>query len=77
MSPEFANLLSLHIGNAYAKQLAFADFLGERNWRVSISEGRVKFGNDLSYPIQLIGTEAYGDSSWLWAWANEQSNLPP
>jgi hypothetical protein len=77
MSPEFAKLLSQHIGNAFAKQLAFADVLGERNWGVNISEGRATFGDDLSYPIQLIGTEADGDSSWLWAWANEGSNLPP
>lgn len=77
MSPEFSKLLSQHVGNAFAKQLAFGDFLGERNWGVNISEGRATFGEDLSYPIQLIGTEAHGDSSWLWAWANEASNLPP
>ncbi len=47
MSPEFAKLLSQHIGNAFAKQLAFADVLGERNWGVNISEGRATFGDDL------------------------------
>lgn len=77
MSPKFTSLLSQHIGTSFAKQLAFADLLGERNWAVNISAGRASFGSDLSYPIQLLGTEADGDASWLWAWANEQSNLPP
>ncbi|MEL6320560.1 MAG: DUF6882 domain-containing protein [Cyanobacteria bacterium J06626_14] len=77
MSSEFKALLSEHVGNAFAKQLAFADVLGDRNWGVDISAGRVMFGNDLSYPIQLLGTEAAGDASWLWAWANQASNLPP
>ncbi|MEQ9408643.1 MAG: hypothetical protein RIK87_12985 [Fuerstiella sp.] len=26
--------------------------------------------------FNLFGTEADGDSTWLWAWANEQSNIP-
>ena len=77
MSPQFTSLLSQHIGGSFAKQIAFADLIGERNWGVSMSEGLATFGSDLSYPIQLLGTEADGDASWLWAWANEQSNLPP
>lgn len=76
MSPEFRDLLSLHIGNAFAKQVAFADVLEERNWGVSLSQGHATFGDDLTFAIQLIGTEADGDSTWLWAWANEQSNIP-
>ncbi|MEM7558627.1 MAG: DUF6882 domain-containing protein, partial [Planctomycetota bacterium] len=76
MNDNFTPLLSKHIGSAFAKQLAFADFLGDRNWGVKISEGAATFGDDLSFPIQLLGTEADADESWLWAWANEQSNLP-
>jgi len=76
MNAKFTSLLSKHVGSAFAKQLAFADFLGDRGWGVNISEGLATFGDDLSFPIQLLGTEADGDVSWLWAWANEQSNLP-
>ncbi|GAA5511207.1 DUF6882 domain-containing protein [Novipirellula caenicola] len=76
MSPEFTSLLSQHVGASFAKQMAFADLIGERNWGVSMSEGVATFGTDLSFSIQLLGTEADGDASWLWAWANEQSNLP-
>jgi hypothetical protein len=72
----FHDLLSQHIGSAFARQLAFADLLGERSWSVTISEGIVTFGNDLRFPIQLLGSEADGNATWLWAWANKASNLP-
>ena len=77
MSPAFQSLIDRHLASAFARQLALADYLGDRSWSVSISEGRATFGDDLTHPIQLLGTEAEGDFSWLWAWANEASNLPP
>jgi len=76
MSPEFRMLFSQYAGTAFAKQLAFGDFLDERNWGVDLGTGHVTFGTDLSYPLQLLGSESDGDSSWLWAWANDASNLP-
>lgn len=76
MSPEFRMLFSQHVGVGFAKQLAFADLLGERGWEVDLIEGQVTFGDDLMFPIQLLGSESEGDESWLWAWANEASNLP-
>lgn len=74
---KFNELLSEHVGASFARQRAFADFLGDRNWGVDIQQGTCQFGNDLTYPIQLLGTQAEADSTWLWAWANESSNLPP
>jgi hypothetical protein len=72
----FQDLLSQHVGTSFARQLAFADFLGDRNWSVDVQQGIVTFGRDLRFSIQLLGTEAERDSSWLWAWANKESNLP-
>ena len=43
---------------------------------MDIGAGRVGFGEDLSYGIQLLGTETEG-GNWLWAWANLESQLPP
>ena len=77
MSDKFSTLLSKYIGTGFAKQLALADLLEGRDWGVRISEGIATFGDDLTFPIQLIGTESEGDDTWLWAWANEQSNIPP
>lgn len=76
MSPEFRKLLSQHVGSAFAKQLAFAELLGERGWGVDLGAGQATFGDDLCFPIQLLGTESDGDNSWLWGWANQASNLP-
>jgi len=42
-----------------------------------MSAGRLSFGDDLSYRMQVIGTEATTANSWLWAWANEVSSIPP
>ncbi|WP_254459781.1 DUF6882 domain-containing protein [Xanthomonas sacchari] len=77
MSPAFQAALARHIGNAYARQLALADVLAERRWQVDLGEGRVSFGEDLSFPMQLLGTAAEASASWRWAWANTASKLPP
>jgi hypothetical protein len=68
---------SRYVASAMTRQLALADLIEDREWAVDINAGTVTFGGDLRYPIQLLGTEAEGDQSWLWAWANTQSNIPP
>lgn len=73
----FSDLLVEHLGSAYARQLAFSDYLNGRPWELDIASGQVKFGSDLQFPVQLLGTEAEADRSWLWAWANEESDLKP
>lgn len=72
----FDELFSIHVASSFARQLALGDFLGEHNWNVDIQQAVVDFGNERIYPIQLIGTESKIEETWLWAWANEQSNLP-
>lgn len=70
-------LLTQHAATALARQLALADLIGERDWQVDLGAGEVTFGGEMSFPIQLLGTESHGDGTWLWAWANTQSGLPP
>jgi len=76
MSPKFKFLLSRYAGIALARQLALADFLGQHSWGVDITAGTVTFSPGGTYPLQILGTEAAGDGTWLWAWANEASHLP-
>jgi len=73
----FQKLFSQHVGAAFARQLAFADFLGDRNWSLTLSTGKVCFGDDLEYPIQLLGSEAHNNNTWLWAWANRHISPAP
>ncbi|WP_330186411.1 hypothetical protein KZZ52_24530 [Dactylosporangium sp. AC04546] len=54
-----------------------ADFIEQRDWQLDLNSGAVAFGGDLRYRIQLLGTESHRDGTWLWAWANQASNLPP
>jgi hypothetical protein len=77
MLTPFQKLFSQHVGAAFARQLAFADFLGDRNWSLTLSTGKVCFGDDLEYPIQLLGSEAHNNNTWLWAWANQHINPAP
>ena len=75
--PSFRELLTQHVATGVARQLALGELLGERNWQLSTSQGVAGFGDDLHFPVQLLGSESEAGQTWLWAWANEQSNLPP
>ncbi|MEV0131583.1 DUF6882 domain-containing protein [Dactylosporangium sp. NPDC050688] len=75
--PSFDQLFAEHVATGLARQLALGDLIGDRGWQLDLGTGTVTFGDDLRYHIQLLGTESHGDGTWLWAWANEASNLPP
>lgn len=69
-------LLSTHLAMSLAKQEALANFLGDHNWEADLDLGTVDFGDGRVFPIQLLGTEAEGPGTWLWAWANTSSQFP-
>ncbi|MBO3741827.1 DUF6882 domain-containing protein [Actinoplanes flavus] len=73
----FDDLFAQHVATGMARQLALADLLGERGWQLDLNAGMVTFGNDLRYPIQLLGTESHTDGTWLWAWANQSAGVSP
>ncbi|MCU0448700.1 MAG: hypothetical protein MUC97_02490 [Bernardetiaceae bacterium] len=63
-------------GLALEKQLDFGEQVGELAWRADVQLGTITFGETITYPMQILGTFSEGNQSWLWAWANAQSNLP-
>ena len=75
MLTNFADDFARLVGSATARQLALGELLGDRPWQVDLEKGTAAF-SELVFPIQLLGTEAEGDNTWLWAWANEASSLP-
>ena len=77
VSTTFDTLLLEHVAHAYEKQMFLGSVIGERSWSYSLRVGKLSFGNDLDYTMQLIGTEATASNSWLWAWANTATKLPP
>lgn len=66
-----------HAASSLARQIALGDVIGERPWGIDVQKGLLRFGDDLEYPVQLLGTHAFEPRTWLWVWANTQSDLPP
>lgn len=76
----YREFLSSHVASATLKQRRFADFLkenGDPDWAVDMETGRASFGKVGAFPFQIIGTESEIDGTWMWSWANAQSELNP
>ena len=63
-----------HAAPSFEKQLYFWDLVGQVNWQFDMDRGLLSFG-DHKWRIQILGTES--DKSWLWAWANDTSQVSP
>jgi len=70
-------LLEKYACIAWEKQKGLAEVIGDNNWNVDIGKGEISFGAGLHFPIQILGTISHATQSWLWAWANTRSGLPP
>jgi len=71
--------VQLYCGNgpaAFVRQEHLSEVVGERDWAFSMDDGTLSFGDDLQFPVQVLGTESESSGTWLWAWANEASGLP-
>ncbi|NDV96357.1 hypothetical protein D0T84_15750 [Dysgonomonas sp. 521] len=62
---------------ALEKQDNLGEVIGDNNWNADIPKGVISFGDNLEFPIQILGTFSHSSQTWLWAWANTQSGLPP
>jgi hypothetical protein len=68
-------LLTRHAILSTEKQYRLAELAGDRPWHLSLERGRLELGSDLSWAVDILGTESHGDATWLWAWANEVSGF--
>ncbi|WNR46857.1 DUF6882 domain-containing protein [Paenibacillus roseipurpureus] len=68
-------LLERYSGIAFEKQLAINDSIGNLDWNVDMSAGTATFGNDLTFPIQMLGSVSHQSNTWLWAWGNAQAQI--
>jgi len=76
MPESYSTLFHRHVAASFDKQLHLVDLVGELNWSFKRSTGRLSFGDRFHWHVHILGTEAYDSNTWLWAWANEASNLP-
>lgn len=65
-----------HAIAAFDKQLHFADVVGQLNWQFDMASGLLSFGDRYRWHAQVLGTESQSSGTWLWAWANDASNIP-
>jgi hypothetical protein len=62
-------------GIVFDKQLEFGDVIRDNNWNINIEKEEISFGDNLVFPIQVLGTISHSSQTWLWAWANTKSGL--
>lgn len=77
MHPECLTLHTRHVAASFDKQLHLADLVGKLDWRFGLNTGLLSFGDRFQWQAHLLGTEAHDSQTWLWAWANQASNIPP
>ena len=71
------SLLSQHVASSLTRQYALDEFIGEHRWELDLDRGTVDFGEGRRFPVQILGTESELSNTWLWAWANRASDIPP
>ncbi|MBL8793997.1 MAG: hypothetical protein JNM56_08830 [Planctomycetia bacterium] len=72
----FADQFCHYAAASFDKQLHLAELVGEEDWHFNMASGLLSFGQHLHFQAQVLGTESYENNTWLWAWANEGSNIP-
>jgi len=58
------------------KEAKLARIIGEQMHQLDLDAGVIRFGRDLALPFQVLGTESFNTLTWLWAWAEEQTEIP-
>jgi len=70
-------LLEQYGGISLDKQRNLYDVIGDNSWNINMDTGEISFGPDLIFPVQVLGTFSHSSETWLWGWANAQSNISP
>ncbi|TPG66546.1 DUF6882 domain-containing protein [Hymenobacter nivis] len=70
-------LLERYAALAFDRQTDLHEVIGDNDWNADMTAGTISFGPGLVFPVQVLGTFSHASETWLWAWANAQSNLPP
>ena len=76
MTNKLQELYETHILMGMRKQRHLAQLLGAHTWHYEKAAGTMAFSPGPTYQVQVLGTEAADSETWLWAWANEASQIP-
>ncbi len=58
------------------KQEKLASLIGEYTFDIDYDAGVIRFAGGSEFPFQVLGTESDNTFTWLWAWADEQAEIP-
>ena len=61
---------------AFDRQLLFAELVADLPWAYDLQTGTLSFGDSYQWHAEILGTESEESGTWLWAWANEGSDIP-
>lgn len=61
---------------ALEKQDKLAAAAGEHFLEFDLDTGKAKLGSSLECSIQVLGTQSDNTLTWLWAWSEEQGEVP-
>ena len=67
-----------HAAATFDKQLYLADLVGvSHRWDFDMASGMLSFDGKHRWKVQMLGSQSDRSGTWLWAWANEASDIPP
>lgn len=73
----FKELLEQHAALSFEKQILFGELVGSNPWQFDMRNGEISFGPSLVFKVQIMGSIAFSEGSWMWGWANSKSGIPP
>jgi hypothetical protein len=56
---------------ALEKQRNLFSVTGGLSWNVNIDKEEIIFGENITFPIQLLGSFSHSSETWLWIWENK------
>jgi hypothetical protein len=77
MTNKLQELYETHVLMGMRKQRHLAEVIGQHTWHYDKAAGTMAFSPGPTYHVQVLGTEAADSNTWLWAWANTASQIPP
>jgi hypothetical protein len=56
---------------ALEKQRNLYTVTGGLSWNVDMNKEEITFGDDLTFPMQVLGSFSHSSETWLWIWDNK------
>lgn len=75
-SDSFQTIFTKYGAMALDKQENLGQIIGANVGKLHIDEGTISFGDDLTFPVQILGSLANDTNKWHWAWDNKDIGLP-